>query len=233
VSRVLALVAELGAAAGVLAHVGPLSAGSAARLARIHSPQRRSQSAVARRLVAVAASQLLGREVPAEAIEELADGAGLRLRDKEGIRVSIAHSRQCVAVAVGERAVGIDVEHCDGARDCLALARHACSAAEVAWLERAPPQERVARFYLLWTLREAAFKAGLRTAATGGDDCLDPATGRAGFCWGSRQLDGYRVSIATAAPASVEWLGIVGAEPVAVGVALMQTLGTAGATPPG
>jgi 4'-phosphopantetheinyl transferase len=211
-SRVLALVADLGMAPGVAARVGPLSATSEARLARIHAPQRRAQSTFARQLAVLAASRLLGRELAGGAIDEADGDAGPTLRDAAGLYLSVAHSRDRVAVAVGDRPVGIDVECCDGERDCLALARHTCSAAEVAWLERTAPEERRERFYLLWTLREAAFMAGLRPTARGGESCLDPDSASAPFCWGSHWLDGYRVSLAAPAPAAVEWFAVVDGE---------------------
>ncbi len=227
-SRLLAVVAELGAVARLAAHIGPLSARSEARLARIRAPRRRSQSVVVRQLAAAAASRLLGRDVPGSDVEDAEHGAGLCLRDAPELRISISHSGERVAVAIGTRAIGIDVERCDDSRDCLALARHACSAAEVAWLERTAPAERAARFYLLWTLREAAFKAGLRAAALGGESCLDPDSAIAGFCWGSREIDGYRVSVATSEPAPLEWLGIDDAGLAPLAMPVRETLGAAG-----
>jgi 4'-phosphopantetheinyl transferase len=229
-THVLALVADLGAAPRVAARVGRLSPASEARLARIRAPHRRAQSTFARQLAALAASRLLGRELPGESVDESEDDAGLRLRGAPGLCVSIAHSRERVAVAVGDGPVGIDVECCDGGRDCLGLARYACSAAEVAWLERAAPEQRPARFYLLWTLREAAFKAGLRPTARGGESCLDPDSAGARFCWGSHELGGYRVSVAMATAARIEWLGLADGDLVPLAGRRAERLGHAGAT---
>jgi 4'-phosphopantetheinyl transferase len=230
VSAVLALVADLGAAAGIAALVGPLSARSEARLRRIRAPLRRSQSVAARQLAAVAASRALGRAVPGSGVEEADDGAGLRVRDAPALCISVAHSGQYVVVAVGDRAVGIDVERCIAGRDHLAFARYAYSAAEVSWLERAAPPDRSAGFYLLWTLREAGFKAGLRASALGGESCLDPASGSAGFCWSSREFAGHRVSVVAREPVPLEWLGLADAALIPLGRPGRETLGTAGGT---
>jgi len=224
----LALVADLGAARWIAARAGPLSPASEARLARIHAPRRRAQSALARRLAALAAARLLGRDFPAGSVDEAEGEAGLRLRDAAGLRVSVAHSRERVAVAVGDEALGIDVECCDEGRDCLGLARHALSADEVAWLERTAPGELATRFYLLWTLREAAFKAGLRPTARGGDSCLDPNSARARFCWGSREFGGYRVSVATPARTAIEWFGIDDGGLAPLGTPVREQLGPRG-----
>jgi len=229
VTRVLALVADLGAADGVAARLGPLSPASQARIDRIHAPQRRAQSALARRLAALVAARLVGREVAAAGLEETADDTGPRIAGFPGLCVSIAHSRERIAVAVGDGPLGIDIERCDDGRDGLSLARHACSAAEVAWLEAGTPNERRARFYLLWTLREAAFKAGLQPTARGGDSCLDPNSGSARFCWGSEVQDGYRASVVTRSATEVEWLQLGGAPLRLVGLRT-ERLGHAGAT---
>lgn len=211
-SAALALVADLGAAAGVAAGVDAPSASSRARLALLGTPRRVAQSTLARQLAALAASRLLGRRYPADGIAEAADGAGLRLADAPGLVASIAHSRERLAVAVGPGPLGIDIEYCDEGRDVLALARQAFNAAEVAWLEQAPGGGRAERFYLLWTRRESAYKAGLRTGVLGGESCLGGPAGSTPCCWSSRRVGDYRVSVATPRPAALEWLAVAGAE---------------------
>ena len=209
-SPVWALVADLGAAPDLAAQVGPLSRSSRRRIGRIRSPQRARQSVLARQLAALAAAQLLGGDCPAAAVGESADGAGLVIRGARHLGISVAHRRSCVAVAIGPGPLGVDVEYCDRSRNCLAVARLAFSAQEFDWLRAAGGARRAERFYLLWTLREAAFKAGLRPTVLGGEGCLDPRTGRAQFGWGSRSVDRYRVAVATPAPAAVRWLRLAG-----------------------
>lgn len=211
-SAALALLADLGAAAGVATGAGAPSASSRARLAQLGTSRRVAQSTLARQLVALAASRLLGRRYPADGVAEAADGAGVRLADAPGLAASIAHSRERVAVVVGRGPLGIDIEYCDGGRDVLALARQAFSAAEVAWLEQAPAGGHSERFYLLWTRREAAYKAGLRAAVLGGEPCLGGPAASASCSWDTRRLGDYRVSVATSRPAALEWLGLAGAE---------------------
>lgn len=212
-NRVVALVAGLGDGAAVAARAGPPSAGTLERLARIRAPRRAAQSALARPLAALAASRLLGRPYPASLVEESRDQPWLRAAG--GLALSVAHSRERVAVVVGAGPLGVDLEYCDPRRDGFALARQACAASEVAWLLRGTKAQRLARFYLLFTLREAAFKAGLRPGAFGGEPCL--GRGAARFGRASRAVDGYRISIAGAGPLDVEWFGIENGELVPLG----------------
>jgi 4'-phosphopantetheinyl transferase len=204
VSRVVALVAKLGDSAAVAARAGPPSAATLERLALLRAPRRAAQSALARPLAALAAARLLGRPYPASLVAESDDRPWLR--EAGGLKLSLAHCRDRVAVVVGEGPLGVDIEYCDPRRDVVAIGRQACATSEVAWLLRGAPAERLARFYLLFTLREAAFKAGLRPGALGGEPCLGRGAARYGRA--SRAIDGYRISVAGEAPLGVEWFGV-------------------------
>lgn len=76
------------------------------------------------------------------------------------LRFNLSHTAGLVvcAVAVG-REVGVDVEDLQRGRQTLAVARRFFAAAEVAALEKRPPQQQPIGFFEFWTLKEAYIKA--------------------------------------------------------------------------
>ncbi|MBB5192172.1 4'-phosphopantetheinyl transferase [Silvimonas terrae] len=80
------------------------------------------------------------------------------------LAMSISHTASWLGVAVAHAAglqLGLDLEQARP-RKVLALARHACDEADLAWVASADAASQSERFYRLWTLREAAYKGGLR-----------------------------------------------------------------------
>lgn len=76
------------------------------------------------------------------------------------LRFNLSHTHGLVACAVAlERDVGVDVEHMDRRVEIDQLAPSVFSAAECAALARLPSDEKRARFFELWTLKEAYIKA--------------------------------------------------------------------------
>jgi 4'-phosphopantetheinyl transferase len=76
------------------------------------------------------------------------------------LRFNLSHTRGLVACAVAlEHDVGVDVEHADRRVDIDQLARSVFSDAERAALARLEGDARRARFFELWTLKEAYIKA--------------------------------------------------------------------------
>jgi 4'-phosphopantetheinyl transferase len=76
------------------------------------------------------------------------------------LRFNLSHTAGLVACAVAlDRDVGVDVEHLWPPTFDIGLARHHFAPAEVAGLEALPPEARRARFFALWTLKEAYIKA--------------------------------------------------------------------------
>lgn len=79
-----------------------------------------------------------------------------------GLRVSWTGSGDlsALALAEGERAIGVDVEQAAGARTAERLARRCFPPEEARFVADGPtPEERSARFTMLWCRREACVKA--------------------------------------------------------------------------
>jgi len=77
-----------------------------------------------------------------------------------GLAFNLAHTAGLVSIAFArERTLGVDVEHFRLRGPPLHVAPRYFSAEEVAALEALPPDQRVARFYALWTLKESWLKA--------------------------------------------------------------------------
>jgi len=74
---------------------------------------------------------------------------------------NLSHSRDWLVCAVtAGSAIGVDIEYCDPAREFSKLARRFYQPQEYEALEAMPAADRCARFYDLWTLKEARVKAG-------------------------------------------------------------------------
>jgi 4'-phosphopantetheinyl transferase len=89
----------------------------------------------------------------------------VRVGGASGIELSVTHSGDLVGVAIGDRAVGLDVERVDPGLDVDAVARVALTAAEVRELEGYDGIAKVRAFTTYWTRKEAVLKAtgdGLR-----------------------------------------------------------------------
>lgn len=80
--------------------------------------------------------------------------------DALGLHFSVSHTPGLVACLVSDSGeVGIDVEGAGRVPDVFKLAAVVCSGAEIDTLKRLPPIAAEARFYELWTLKEAYAKA--------------------------------------------------------------------------
>ena len=73
---------------------------------------------------------------------------------------SLSHTRDVVACAVGARGlIGIDVEAVDPTANMMRIARDNFMPREIETLDGCVGAARISRFYELWTLKEALFKA--------------------------------------------------------------------------
>ena len=88
------------------------------------------------------------------------------------ISVSLSHSGAHIAVAVGQSAVGVDVER--KRKFSLAVSRRWFQTKEHEFLTSLPEEERARAFFRLWTLKEAALKYTGEGLAGGPEtvDCL-------------------------------------------------------------
>lgn len=76
------------------------------------------------------------------------------------LHFNLTHTSGLVACVVARGAeVGVDAEHTGRGGSLMEIARHTFARAEVAMLERAPPDERRELFFDIWTLKEAYVKA--------------------------------------------------------------------------
>ncbi|MEL4014483.1 4'-phosphopantetheinyl transferase superfamily protein [Dryocola clanedunensis] len=71
---------------------------------------------------------------------------------------NISNSATGVAVLLGEREVGCDMELLRPRPRFMAVARHSFSAGLVEWLEALPVEEQLHAFWRLWTAHEAVLK---------------------------------------------------------------------------
>lgn len=77
-----------------------------------------------------------------------------------GAEFSLSSTSGLVVCAVSQgHAMGVDVEPKVRQVDPIGLARHYFASAEIAKVERTPPEERLGVFIELWTLKEAFVKA--------------------------------------------------------------------------
>jgi 4'-phosphopantetheinyl transferase len=100
---------------------------------------------------------------------------------------SLSHTRGLVACAIASAAhIGIDVEYADASFDYSLVMTRYFTHHEILQVDRCRPRDRAARFYEIWSLKEAYAKA----------------TGR-GLCEGVRevgfQIEGDRIHLLTAA----------------------------------
>ncbi|MGH9144244.1 MAG: 4'-phosphopantetheinyl transferase family protein [Vicinamibacterales bacterium] len=160
-------VADLDAAVALLSYT------ERERHARFGFAHDRREYAVAHALVRVVVGEALG--VPARDVELTADENGRPLIARSDSRphppaLSLSHCRGVVACAVSpDGIVGIDVETIDAAVDLWHVASDYFTAAERDGLEHCDGAARLQRFYALWTLKEALFKAtGIAPGQLGG-----------------------------------------------------------------
>lgn len=151
---------ELGAALEA-AYLGLLDAGERERRARFHFEKHRRQFLVSHALV----RETLSRYAPVapeawrfESNEygrpEIAD------RGLSWLRFNLTHTDGLAICAVARGVdVGVDVEGVDRAGQTVEIAERFFAPAEVAALLALPAERRRARFFELWTLKEAYIKA--------------------------------------------------------------------------
>jgi 4'-phosphopantetheinyl transferase len=117
------------------------------------SDNRRLQFLCGHALLRLLLQRVTGR--PAADHELTAEEGGKPIGPR-GMAVSITHTGQRVACCVGEDGqIGIDLERIEERRETKQIIQRFFSDKEKTWLESGP----LARFYMLWVLKEAFVKA--------------------------------------------------------------------------
>ncbi|AMC36300.1 4'-phosphopantetheinyl transferase family protein [Janthinobacterium sp. B9-8] len=177
-----------------------LSASSKAKLATMQSPARVQQFILGRMLLAQAAARALNINYSTADIEEGEFFPYLRLATH--LHASISHSGDSLGVTVNTERVGLDIESCRPKANIAKLAVFALHQDEASWVN-AIEAESQERFYLLWTLREAAFKAGIRDQVIRGSSLVHDQIIRTDWHWCSEREQQLRVSIAAKTPCTM------------------------------
>jgi 4'-phosphopantetheinyl transferase len=142
--------------AGVLArYLAELTADERVRHGRMRPDPRGDEFLVGRALI----RQALARHAPG-AGPILAAGPHGRL-EAAGAPVSfnLSHAEGLVVCAVAASTIGVDVEKVDERRTEREMWEHHFAPQEVAALAALPAEQRCARFFTYWTLKEAYIKA--------------------------------------------------------------------------
>jgi phosphopantetheinyl transferase len=182
------------------------------RFRQLSRPERRGQFATGRVLLRHALGAWFACSSSAWRVAERpGESPVLEPPPPRPISFSIAHSRELVACLVAEGgAVGVDVEYTRRPRDWPAIARHAFHPQNASELAILPGQDQPDRFYTLWTLHEAAYKAFGNWKTRARPACREewPRVERVAFA--TAHLPDYCMAIALAgfveAPFSLRWL---------------------------
>lgn len=145
------------------AHAELLSAEEDERRAKRYSEELRHQflvtRALQRRVLSMYAPEVAPRDWTFVAGERGKPALAPRF-ERLGLHFNLAHTKRLVACAVSRRPeIGIDVENVRTRTAPLHLAPRYFTARETAGLTALPEPERPARFFALWTLKEAWLKA--------------------------------------------------------------------------
>lgn len=138
-----------------------LGPAEATRLGRFIRPERRAQYVLGRMLLRRAVSHFTGLPAKDISVVERAGNSPL-LKLPDGClspSFSISHSGQWVACAASrDTPLGLDIEATGRQRDFVRLAEAAFSGDERQYVMEADGDEQLARFYRVWTTREALIK---------------------------------------------------------------------------
>lgn len=83
---------------------------------------------------------------------------GKPILDGVKLNFNLSHSRGCIALAVSEHEVGVDIEERGRSVDYLGLAKRYFAADEARHLAALPEEARPEAFFAIWTLKEAYVK---------------------------------------------------------------------------
>jgi 4'-phosphopantetheinyl transferase len=139
---------------------GWLTDGERQRLVSITSAQRSRQFLSGHWLLRSLAAERFGGNAQEWSVMASNDRSPVLRSEQQGrdVHSSLSHCGDMVAAAIAKFPIGIDVERPSKPRNLMAIADVTFSVNERAELQRLPEQERIAAFYLFWTLKEATGK---------------------------------------------------------------------------
>lgn len=191
-----------------------LSAQERARASRIRHHEAWRQFVLTRGLLRLMLAEVTGAAAQSFAIDDGTGNAPFLAINPWNVSFNVSHSHECVVVAVGPEALGVDIERVDAASDYAQLAKVCYHPRERQFLDAQPPAAQAEVFFDIWSRKEARLKA------TGHGFRVDPAhfctvpfdkpvsvkdTGGDGQEWYTHPLAapaGYRAAIATASASS-------------------------------
>lgn len=136
-----------------------LSTRERARARRIRHHETWRQFVLTRGLLRMVLAHYTGARAESFAIEDGGLEAPHLTDNPWNLSFNVSHSHDCVAVAVGGEAIGVDIERIDAGVDWRPLAEVCFHPRERAHLEALPQPERAGAFADIWTRKEARIKA--------------------------------------------------------------------------
>ena len=191
-----------------------LSRAERARASRIRHHEAWRQFVLTRGLLRLMLAEATGAFPENFEIDDGGGNAPFLTDNPWNVSFNVSHSHDCVAVAVGPEALGVDIERVDGASDHAQLAEVCYHPRERRYLDAQVPADRAEAFFDIWTRKEARLKAtGQGFRADPAHFCTVPfdapvsaedahADGRDWYTQPLAAPAGYKAAIASADPSS-------------------------------
>ncbi len=186
--------------------ISPIShPADAARAAQIADPVPRRRYARGRAALRRVLALRLGINPEAVALE-IAPGGKPGVA---GCDFSISHSGPWLVVAVGDTAVGVDIEMPRPRRNMMDLAERFFSARDIRYLRDAAEMARDRAFFRLWVAKEAALKcAGVGLALhLHKAECIVAEQALVGVRWDGERFSVQEFHLPDGTPGAVAWRG--------------------------
>ena len=136
-----------------------LSASERARANRIRHHEAWRQFVLTRGLLRLMLAHCTGAEPASFDIDDGGGSAPYLAHNHWNLSFNVSHSHDCIAVAVGDEALGIDIERVGPDGEWRPLAEMCFHPQEQAFLAALPEAERASSFTGIWTRKEARIKA--------------------------------------------------------------------------
>jgi 4'-phosphopantetheinyl transferase EntD len=168
-----------------------LSPSSKARVETLLVPARRDLFVRSRWLLAHAVQHCRQSEF-AQALADIVETpSGPRTA---GLQLSLSHARGVVCALAEVDRIGVDMEWLEPTRDFERIAARIFSAAECSWIG-----SNAKRFFELWTIKEAAVKAGCVRRMSDAPSLIEKRVRQRPWPLESQIIDGFWVSVVKSA----------------------------------